>query len=115
VPVLSDYEKDLIRRIDTNRETQTSVAKFYKKSPATISIQHKKALEKFTSWLETRGKQEKAQPEEDFDGQVFRLFNKGLTPNKVVARLGKSERVFKLWEKFRRFMEDDYCKALMHA
>lgn len=33
-PELTDYEKDLIIRIDIKGETQASVAKFYEKSPA---------------------------------------------------------------------------------
>jgi hypothetical protein len=111
-PVLSDYEKDLIRRIDINHETQASVARFYKKSPSTISIQHKKAIEKFSTWLKGKGQQEKTHREEDFDKQAFAMFNKGLPPNKVIVELGNADRVFKLWKKHRELMDDDYCLAL---
>jgi len=114
-PVLTDYEKDLIRRIDIDHETQTKVAKSYGKSPATISIQRKRSLGKFNVWLNEREKGKRPLSEEDFDKQVFRLFNKGWPPNKVVAKVGRAERVFKLWEKYRRLMEDDYLKALIRA
>lgn len=40
------------------------------------------------------------------------MFNKGLPPNNVIEKLGKAERVLKLWQQFRRLMEDDYHKAL---
>ena len=114
-PVLTDYEKDLIRRIDINHETQAGVAKSYGKSPATISIQHKKALGKFNAWLNEREKGKRPLSEEDFDKQAFKLFNKGWPPNRVIAKVGSAKRVFELWEKYRRLMEDDYLKALIRA
>lgn len=110
-PVLTDYEKDLIKRIDINGETQASVAKSYGKSPATISIQRKKALEKFNAWLKKRGK-EKVLPKEDLDKEAFKRFNQGMPPNKAVEELGHADRVFKLWEKHRKIRQDDYCEAL---
>lgn len=107
-PDLSDYEKDLIKRIDVNHETQASVARFYEKSKSTISLQHRKALKKLTAWSEKTAKQVKTS-EEDFDKQVFKLFNKGLHPNKVIEKVGNAKEVFRLWKKYREVMEDDYC------
>ncbi len=109
---LTDYEKDLILRVDIKGESQASVAKFYGKSPATVSIQHKKALEKFNAWVKSNTKQPKAQVEEKLDARVFQMFNQGLPPNKVIAEIGHADHVLKHWEKHRKFMEDDYCLAL---
>lgn len=57
--ILTDYEKDLIRRINVNHESQSSVAKHYGKTPSTISLQHKKAVGRFDEWVQNRQKQEK--------------------------------------------------------
>lgn len=111
-PELSDYEENLIISIDVKGERQVNVAKSLGKSPSTISTQHRKALEKLNAWLKKRGKKEKVLPEEDFDKQAFQRFNQGWPPNKVIADLGKAERVFKLWEKHQKIMQDDYCAAL---
>jgi hypothetical protein len=48
----------------------------------------------------------------DFDAKVFRLFNKGWPPNRVIAKYGHADRVIKLWEEYRQIMQDDYCRAL---
>jgi len=74
-PLLTDYEKGLIERIDIDHETQASVAKSDEKSPATISIQHKKTLEKFTGWIKKREESKKTLPQQDFDRQVFKMLN----------------------------------------
>jgi len=110
-PVLTDYEKDLIRRIDINHETQASVAKSYGKSPATISIQHKKALEKFNAWLKKREK-EKVLPEEDFDKQVFKMLNKGIGPAEIVAKIGRAREVAKLAELWEQLNSHDYWQTI---
>lgn len=110
-PVLTDYEKDLIRRIDINHETQASVAKSYGKSPATISIQHKKALEKFNAWLKKREK-EKVLPEEDFDKQVFKMLNKGIGPAEIVAKIGRTREVAKLAELWEQLNSHDYWQTI---
>jgi len=109
--VLTDYEKDLIRRIDINHKTQTGVAKSYGKSPATISIQHKKTLEKFDSWLKKRGK-EKVLPEEDFDKQVFKMLNKGIGPAEIVAKIGRAREVAKLAELWEQLNSHDYWQTI---
>ena len=111
-PDLTDYKRDLIRRIDVNHETQVSVAKSLGKETSTISLQHKNALDKFTKWVQNQEKKESVLSEEEFDKQVFRMFNKDWSPNKVVEKLGHLERVFELWKRYRGFLEDDYCMAL---
>ncbi len=111
-PVLSDYQKDLIKRIGVDQETQASVAEFYGKAKSTISVQHRKALAKFSDWIEERRKHGNVQDEEDFDKRVFKLFNTGVFPNRVVEELGNVKRVTELWKKYREFVEDDYLMAV---
>jgi len=111
-PELTDYEKDLIRRIDINNETQASVAKHYGKTPSTVSLQHKKALEKFNAWIQNRSKREGDLVERDLDKKVFRLFNQGLPPSKVVEKLGRADYVFRLWREYCKLMQDDWSAAL---
>jgi hypothetical protein len=111
-PVLTDYEKDLIRHIDLNNEAQSRVAKSCGKTPSTISTQHKKSLEKFAKWIQSAEKQEKARRVEDFDRKVFHCFLKGMSPAQVIEKFGSAERVIKLWEKYRQLMQDDYLKAI---
>jgi len=110
-PKLTEYEKDLIRRINIKVETQASVAKLYKKNPSTISLQRKKALKKFTAWMQNREKKEAASLHEDFDKQVFRLLNRNWTANRIIEKLGNPERVVELVEIHRQNMQDDYYKA----
>ncbi len=110
-PVLSDYERELLRRVYVDGETQSAVAKSLNKDPSTICIQLKKALVKFESWMQSKTKESKAGEGKDSDAEIFRLFNKDLPPNKVIEKVGKPERVFKLWEMYRQFLEDDYCRA----
>jgi len=109
--LLTDYEKDLVRRIDINHETQASVAKSYGKSPATISIQHKRALGKFNAWLKGREK-EKVLPEEDFDKQVFKMLNKGIGPAEIVAKIGRAREVAKLAELWEQLNSHDYWQTI---
>jgi hypothetical protein len=111
-PEVTDYEKDLIRHIDVNHESQSSVAKHYSKTPSTISIQHRKAVARFNEWAQNRQKQEKTARKEDFDKKVFHYFLKGLSPSQTIEKLGDPERIFELWKEHRKFMEDDYLKAL---
>ena len=110
--VLTDYEKDLIRRIDGHHETQVRVARHYEKSPGTISIQHKKALEKFTAWLKKRGESEKALPQQDFDKQVFKMLNKGIGPAEIVAKVGRAREVAKLAELWEQLNSHDYWQTI---
>lgn len=110
-PEVTDYEKDLIRRIDVNHESQSSVAKHYSKTPPTISIQHSKAVARFNEWAQNRQKQEKAASNDDFDKQVFRMFRRGILPDKVIEKLGNVDRVLSLWEKYQKLKENDYYQA----
>lgn len=110
--VLSDYEKDLIRRVDVNCESQSSVAAHYRKTPSTISIQHKKASAKFTEWLRNREKQKKVPSEEDFDKKIFRMFRNGKLPDEVIEKIGRSNEVLSLWQKYEKLKEDDYYRFL---
>jgi hypothetical protein len=114
-PTLSKYEVELLRRIDADHLTQATVAKLLMKTRSTICAQRKRALVKYAAWVQSREKQEKAGSDDEFDRQVFYLFNRGDMPNKVVAKLGKPERVFELWKKVRGLQDDDYllaCKRL---
>lgn len=110
-PLLSDYEKELLTRITIEEETQASVARSYGKSPSTISIQFKKASKRFNSWLAKR-EREKAATEGVFDKRVFKMFNQGLPPNIVIAKLGRTDDVLNLWEKFCAIRKDDYSCAV---
>lgn len=89
-----------------------SLAKAYGKSPSTISIQHKKALKKFNTWIEENKSQKEAILEDDFDRQVFGEFNRNVPPNVVIAKHGRTDRVLSLWEKHRQLMEDEICRIL---
>jgi hypothetical protein len=110
-PELSEYEKDLIRRVDVNHETQASVAKSLKKTPGTISTQHKTASKKFEKWLETTGKQNVGLSKDDFERVVFQRFREGKLPDAVIAEFGRADEVMSLWGKYRTLKEDDYCRA----
>ena len=110
-PVLSAYERELLRRVYVDGETQSAVAKSLKKDPSTISIQLKKALAKFNSWIQSKIKESKSSEEKNLDAEIFRLFNKDLPPNKIIEKVGNPERVSELWEMHRQFQEDDFCRA----
>jgi len=96
-PVLTDYEKDLVRRVDANHETQARVAKSFEKTTSTICTQHKKALGKFDKWLQSTEKQDKPSADEDFDRKVFRMFHRGILPDMDIEKLGNVDRVLGLW------------------
>jgi len=110
-PELSDYEKDLIRRIDVRHETQASVTKSYNKTPSTISIQHKKALRKFEKWLakQQTGATKKA---EDFDAVIFKMLNRGDDPCQIIAKVGHAHKVNELSELWRQLKDDDYWATM---
>jgi hypothetical protein len=111
-PVLTAYEKELIRRVDVNSESQTSVAKSLGKDPSTVCSQHRKALEKFNSWTARTDEPEKSLSPEELDKECFKLFNTGLAPNKAVENLGHADRVYKLWEIYQKSVQNDYVAAL---
>lgn len=105
--VLTDYEKDLIRRIDVHHETQVRVARHYGKSPGTISLQHKKALEKFLEWKERSESPHGA----NLDRYVFDRLNRGDSPWLIIAEIGRTDEVMELSEKWRQLHADDYWAA----
>jgi hypothetical protein len=110
-PELSDYEKDLIRRVDIDHETQAGVAKSLEKTTSTVSIQHKAALKKFEAWRQ-RTEREKADLSKDtFERDVFRLFLQNKLPDAVIAEFGRADEVVELWDKYSRIKEDDYYRA----
>lgn len=109
-PVLTDYEKDLIRRIDVNHETQASVAKHYGKSPSTINIQFKKAVKKYLEWKE---KSEVPHPA-NLDKYVFGRLNHRDPPWMIIADIGQADKVIDLSEKWRRLHAGDYWTAMNH-
>ncbi len=111
-PVLSAYERELLKRVYINGETQAAVAKSLKKHPSTISIQVKKALAKFDSWMQSKETRGKVSPEEDFGKKVFKLFRKGKLPDAVIADIGRADEVISLWNKYTKLREGDYYRCL---
>jgi hypothetical protein len=111
-PVLSDYKRELLTRVYVDGETQSAVAQSLKKDPSTISIQLKKALAKFKSWMQSKEKKSKKSAEEDFDKKVFRLFRKGKLPDSVIAEIGRADEVISLWNKYTKLMEGDFYRCL---
>jgi len=104
---LSKYEKDLIKRININHETQVSVAKHYKKSPPTINTQYKRAMKKF---MELKKKHE-SPAEANLDKYVFGRLNRGDSLKVIIADAGHSDEIIKLSEKWRKIHDDDYWAA----
>jgi hypothetical protein len=111
-PVLSAYERELLRRVYVDGETQSAVAKSLKKDPSTISIQLKKAFVKFDSWMQSIAKRGKVSAEEDLGKKVFRLFRKGKLPDAVIAEIGRVDEVSSLWNKYTKLRGDDYYQCL---
>jgi len=105
--VLTDYEKELVRRIDVKGEIQASVARFYKKTPSTICLQHKQALNKFLEWE----KKQESPPEANLDKHVFERLNRGDSPWVIIADVGHGDEVIDLSEKWRELHKDDYWSA----
>lgn len=106
-PELSDYQKDLIKRVDVDGESQISVARLYKKSRSTICSQIKKARKKFVGWM----KKHELSAEVDLDKYVFGRLNRGDSPKVIIADAGHSDEIITLSEKWRKLHDDDYWAA----
>ena len=61
--------------------------------------------------MKEQEKKGKILPEEEFEKTVFKMFNSGMHPNKVIERLGRVDKVVELWGKHCKLMDDDYCQA----
>jgi len=106
-PELSDYQKDLIKRVDVDGESQISVARLYKKSRSTICSQIKKARKKLVGWM----KKHESPAEANLDKYVFGRLNRGDSPKVIIADAGHSDEIIKLSEKWRKLHDDDYWAA----
>lgn len=63
--------------------------------------------------LNKHGKEEMtSSQQEDFERQVFKLLNKGLPPNRIIAKLGKTSKVLELFEVHKKLMKEDFSLAL---
>jgi hypothetical protein len=109
-PVLTPDQKELVKRVDINHETLSSIAKSHEKTTSTICIQHKKALQKLTSWMRDMEGNE-APAEGDFSKKVFRMFRRGKLPDAVIAEVGRADEVISLWRKYLELKEGDYYNA----
>jgi hypothetical protein len=108
-PKLSEYERSLLFQIDVEVKSVSQVARELGKAKSTISSQHTKALQKLEVWL----KQSKEKTgEEDFDASVFQRLNAGYTPNKIIAIVGRPERVMKLAEMWKEINRSGYWEAI---
>jgi len=109
-PILTPDQKELIKRVDINHETLSSIAKSHGKTASTICTQHKKALEKLADWMRDTAEKE-APADGDFSRKVFQMFRRGKIPDAVIARFGRPDEIISLWKKYRELKEDDYYEA----
>jgi len=108
---LTDYERKLIKLIDIEKEKISDVAKKFGKHKSTISTQHKRAREKLEEFM----KMEKKDREKGaIASKVFRLFEKGCSPCKVVMKLNLSpEHVKELYNSWIELKEMDLSSPIL--
>jgi predicted DNA-binding protein (UPF0251 family) len=115
-PVLTKYEKEIMRLLHIEGKNMEYAAQHFEKSSSTISIQNKKAVEKYDKWASNEGKkivsdiikaekieeksgtkknieQEKNKVEGELAAKVYKLFKKGSKPEDVVIILKQTPKV----------------------
>jgi len=110
--VLTERERELLLRVGVNGEKLSDVARSLDLHKSTVSTQLRRGREKLIEWIQNREEKNKTSIKEAFSKRAFRMFNKGMPPNKVAEILGDVEGVAKLWKLYHMLAEDDYSMAL---
>ncbi len=85
---LTEYERNLIKQIDIQSLPVKQVAASLKRDDSTISLQHKKALEKYTAWYSKVDEEMKADLVSGEEAAlVFEMLQKGKELPKIVIEL----------------------------
>lgn len=102
---LSDYEKELVRLIDIQGLETTKVALKEGKDKSTISIQHKKALEKLQKFIRDIKHQEIPA---ELASNIFRAFEKHMPLTRIVIKYKVQPKIVKaLYKEWITLKEED--------
>jgi len=104
---LNEYEKNLIKQIDIDGLALKEVAADLKKDDSTVSLQHKKVVEKYSAWyskMDEKMKADLASGEEA--ATVFKMLEKGTKLPKIVIKTGiqpdKVKKYYEQWLELKR-------------